>query len=360
MLENGKINIRQFTCLVILFTVGSSVLVAPSGLAEAAKQDAWIASILGVAIGLLLVMLYNNLQQQFPDKTLVQYSEVILGKWLGKGVSLLFLSYFFILASFLLREIGDFVTTQIMPETPIESILILFLFVVMLGTRLGLEPVTRSAEIFFPWIVGLFIMLIVLLSPEIDIQKIQPVMENGLKPVLRATFPFLGLPFLELIVFLMIIPYVNKSQKTGKAFLIGTLIGGGFLIVITIMSLVVLGNDFTARNTYPSYILGKKISIATILERLEVIVAIIWFLTIYFKLSICFYVTTLGLSQTLNLKSYRPLIFPLGMNLIVLSLINSPDITYFHHFIEKIWTPYSLTFGLFLPLLLLGVGAIRK
>lgn len=43
MLEKGKISVNQFTTFVITFTIGSSILVAPSGLAHDAKQDGWIA-----------------------------------------------------------------------------------------------------------------------------------------------------------------------------------------------------------------------------------------------------------------------------------------------------------------------------
>lgn len=55
MLENGKISIRQFTILVILFTVGGSILIVPSGLASEAKQDGWIAGLLALGIGLLII-----------------------------------------------------------------------------------------------------------------------------------------------------------------------------------------------------------------------------------------------------------------------------------------------------------------
>jgi spore germination protein KB len=360
MLENGKIGVRQFTVLVMIFTIGSSILVAPSGLAHAAKQDAWIAAILGVGIGLLFVSLYNALGKRFPHMNLVEYSEEVLGKWLGKTVSLLFISYFFVLAALLLREIGDFVTTQIMPETPIQAIHILFLGIVVMGARLGLEPLARSAEILLPWVIMMLLFLVLFLSPELEFQKIQPVLGEGIKPVLQATFTFLGLPFLELVVFLMIFPYVNKTKEVGKAFWVGTLTGGMFLIIISAMAILVIGADQTARNIYPSYVLAKKINIGDFLQRLEAIMAGIWFITIFFKLTICFYATALGLAQTLKLKEYRPLLLPLGMILLVLSLVASPNITYFHTFIAKIWTPYSLTYGLFLPLLLLGVGVFRK
>ncbi len=94
MLENGKISARQFTVLVILYTIGTSILIAPSMLAGVAKQDGWIASMLGIGAGLLSVFLYSALGNRYSDKTLAEYSEQILGKWLGKAVALLFLSFF--------------------------------------------------------------------------------------------------------------------------------------------------------------------------------------------------------------------------------------------------------------------------
>ena len=37
-------------------------------------------------------------------------------------------------------------TTQVMPETPIESFLILFAGILVMGLRLGLEVIARTAE----------------------------------------------------------------------------------------------------------------------------------------------------------------------------------------------------------------------
>ena len=54
---NQTISPRQFMFLVILFSVGSSILIVPTPLAANAKQDAWISISISVAIGLLLVVL---------------------------------------------------------------------------------------------------------------------------------------------------------------------------------------------------------------------------------------------------------------------------------------------------------------
>lgn len=93
--EPPKISATQFTIIVILFTIGSSILIIPSGLAAASEQDAWIAGIVGLAGGLLVILLFNALSKQNPSLTLLESCEVTLGKGLGKAC------HSFLLASFL-------------------------------------------------------------------------------------------------------------------------------------------------------------------------------------------------------------------------------------------------------------------
>lgn len=40
----GKISARQLMILTTLYTVGSAILIIPSGMAFVAKQDAWLAA----------------------------------------------------------------------------------------------------------------------------------------------------------------------------------------------------------------------------------------------------------------------------------------------------------------------------
>ncbi|WP_169525177.1 GerAB/ArcD/ProY family transporter [Pseudalkalibacillus hwajinpoensis] len=351
---------RQFTWLVSLYIIGSSILIIPSSLAGEAKQDAWMAATLAGVIGILLVVFYSLFIKNFPDLTFVQANERILGKWMGKIVSLSFFSFTFLLAALVLRNIGDFFTTQILIETPLEVIFAVFLVVIIMGARLGIETIARACEIFFPWVFGLLFILVVLLLPEIKVENIQPVFDGGFKPILRATLPFIGLPFLELIIFLMIHPSVNATKSIRRDFLKGTIVGGLMLFVVIVLCLLVLGVDFTARNAYPTYVLAKKVNIGQFIQRIEVIVAIIWMLSIYFKLVLLYYVSALGLSQVIEMEDYRPLLFPLGIITIVLAQISYPDIVYVQEFISKTWIFYASTYGFLLPVFLLLIARIRK
>ncbi|WP_309122952.1 endospore germination permease [Paenibacillus sp.] len=360
MIEKGKIGVHQLTVLTILFTVGSSILIAPSGLASAAKQDAWIAAIVGLISGLSMVVFYNLILSRFPSATLVHYSQEVLGKWPGKAISFLYFCYFFLLASFVLRNIGDFLTTQVLPNTPIHFIHAFFLLVIIMGLRSGLETFARTAEIFFPWMIVFFLIMIFLLPPQFDFHNVTPILGYGVKPVLTASIPLLSTPYMELVAFFMIYPAVRNAPKARKALFVGVLLGGFLLILISLLSILVLGADVTGRQTYPSYTLAKKISIGDFLERLEVIMAGIWFITIYFKLGISFYASVMTFAELFRLKEARPLYLPFGMIMVVLSVIVYPNITAFTQFATKIDFPYSIPYAFVFPFLIWFVAVLRK
>lgn len=360
MHEGEKISARQFMIFVLMFTVGGNILVTPSLLATSVKQDAWIAAILGMILSVLLIWLYGSLGSRFPTKTLVEYSEEILGKWIGKVISLLFLSYFLILAAIILREIGDFMVIQVMPETPMTAFHVVFLLLVIAATRMGLEPVARAAEIFLPWVVILYLIVILFVAPQLKIENIQPIFEHGPKSIFAATYPFFGLVFLELYILLMLFPSVNRRTKTKKAYFLGTFFGGILILIIILFSILVIGPEQVERQVYPSYVLAKKINVADFFQRLEVVVAGSWFLTLFFKLTICFYATALGLSQMLKFEDYRFLTYPLGLILLPLSLIFAKNKIHLNWIGANVWPAYTLFIGLVFPLLLLAIAAIRK
>jgi spore germination protein KB len=358
MLEKGKINPAEFQVLVITFTIGSAILVAPAPLAATAKQDAWISGVLTLFISIFFIFIFNQLSSFYPSMTYVEYSEKILGKWLGKITSLFFLFYVYLITCGQVRDMGDFFTTEVLVETPLQMIMIIFVLVSLMGVRLGLEVICRSALIFFPWIVMLFSLLFFFLLPQIKMDNIRPILGDGLKPIILASYGNWGNP-LQLGILLMIMPYVTGNAEKKRAFYQGFFIGAVTIIILVTLSILVLGYYVTSRQIYPSFMLGKKIKIGTFLQRVEVIVGTIWMLTLYFKMTICYYGLSLGLAQVLGLKSYKILTFPLAFLIITFAIFMEPNIVALNQFISKVLTPYSLTVCFIFPLILIVIAKLR-
>ncbi|PUB08323.1 spore germination protein KB [Paenisporosarcina sp. OV554] len=361
MMQDVKINSYQFLILVIFFTVGTSILTVPSALAADAKQDAWIAAIIGTGIGLLVIWLFITIALWFPHLTYIQINEKVFGKWVGKTFSVLFVLMSFLYTSQLLYYRGSYLNIHALPSTPMVVLNILMVGIVVMGVRLGLETIARSAEILIVVFFVLLLILVVFISPEIKFENIQPVFEMGTKKIVQSSLFYFITSSVNAVILLMIFPsFINKMKQVKKSFLIGNLIGGIVIIIITFLSVAVLGPENTARQSYPSYELAKRINVGDFVQRIEGLMAALWIIALYFKTVLYFYASVLGMAQILNLKDYRPLTFPLGMIAVVLSLVVYPNVIYQQNWDSTTGNSLSLSIGLFSPLLLVVVYAIRK
>ncbi|WP_233191824.1 MULTISPECIES: endospore germination permease [unclassified Sporosarcina] len=360
-MQNVKINPYQFLVLVIFFTIGTGILIVPSVLATEAKQDAWIAAIIGMGIGLLVIWLFTTIALWFPHLTYIQINEKIFGKWIGKAVSVLFVSMAALYTASLLYYSSTFITTNMMPNTPSLALNILMMGIVVMGVRLGLETIARSAEIFIVVFFILFLILVVFISPEIKFENLQPVFETGTKTLVQSSVYFVSSSSVNAIVLLMIFPsLLNKMKQAKKSFLIGNLIGGIFIFIFTFLSISVVGADDTAIQIYPGYELAKRINVGDFLQRIEEFMGFLWFIALYFKTILYFYASVLGIAQILNLQDYRPLTLPLGMIAVILSLVIYPNVVYQKEIEQSTEIFISISIGLFLPLLLVIVYAFRR
>ncbi|MFJ7972410.1 endospore germination permease [Psychrobacillus sp. NPDC096389] len=361
MLPNVKINSYQFLVLVILFTIGTSILVIPSALAANAKQDAWIAAIVGNGIGLLIVWLYTKISLLFPKLTYIQLNVMLFGKWIGIIFSFLFIFMTLLYAAMLLYYSGSFLTIHVMPNTPMAATNILLAIILVMAVRLGLETIARAAEIFIGVFFLLFIILVVFIAPEVQFKNIQPVLETDINIVVQSSLPLIVVSSLNAISLLMIFPaFINQPKSAKKHFLIGNLIGGFIVTIITSLCILVLGSDMTTLQRFPSYELAKKINIGNFVNRIEALMAALWIICLYFKMVIYFYAGVLGFAQVFHLNDYRPLTYPLGIIVVVLSLVIFPNIIEQSVYDATIDIYFSLMMCLLLPLLMVVVYAIRK
>ena len=361
MMNDVKINPYQFFVLVTLFSIGSSILLVPSVLAQGANQDAWIAAIVGTLFGLFVVWLFCTIAQWFPDLTFIQINYKLFGKWIGTIFSLWFLLLCFIFTSNLLAHSGTFLNINQMPSTPVVALNLLIGFIVVMGVRLGLETIARSAEILVAVFFILFFILVVAIVPEINLQNVQPVYEAGTQKIVKTSLYFVVNATVNAVVLLMIFPgFINKHKQGKTAFLMGHLIGGLVIIILTFLSVAILGAEKTVREMYPGYELAKRINIGEFVQRIEAFMATLWIISLYFKATLYFYAGVLGLAQILNLKDYRPLTIPFGIICVALSLVVYPNVFYQQNWDRTTSISFSLSIGLFIPLLQIVTYAIRK
>ncbi len=361
MMEKEIISSRQFMIITLLFSIGTAILIIPASVASEAKQDAWIAAIIGVIISLPIVKLFVALGDKTPTLTFVEANEKILGRFFGKFTAIGFILISLLSAGELLYFIGIFMKTEIMPETPTMAFAFMFSIIIIYAAFLGIEVFARSAEILFAIFLLILFFFVLFIAPSIQIENIQPIMETPKKSLFFSIIRFISLFSFPLVILLMIFPSaVNVQKSAQKGFYIGAILGGIVLITIITLSILVLGPANTASRTFPSYALAQRISIGNFLQRIEVIMATMWIITIFIRTFMYFYAAVIGIAQICKIKNHRPLILPLGMIILGLSQIVHPNIIHSDIYNRDTWPIFAFILMILLPLLLLIVAKIRK
>ncbi|MDP4162700.1 MAG: endospore germination permease, partial [Bacillota bacterium] len=269
---------------------------------------------------------------------------------------IIFLIY---LNSMIIRGIGDFLSTQFLKETPMEVSILLLICIVIYGYRQGITNIGRSIEVFLPTMVILYLLGVVLVTPKSDFTKLLPLLENGVKPLLNGAFSIFNFPFTEMVILLMIIPFVSDQKNLKKPLLLGTLLGGAGLFFPVFFGITVFGPDLLANQVYATYTLAKKLEIPHVFERIEVILAIIWLLTIYYKVQICYFVLIRCVKFLFSLEDEKKILLPVGWTLFGSSMELADTNVYFFTFNAAIWPLYAMTFGLALPILIYFVSSFK-
>jgi len=322
-MEKAKISASQLFILMVLFELGTSLLLP---VAMEAKQDAWLAILLGMLGSLVLFVIYCKLYSYYPDLLPTEYMQKILGKAIGSVLAFLYISYFIYDVARVLRDIGEMLLTFSYSDTPLFIANALLILVIIYTVQKGIEVVARSGELFFIFMYVLAVtgFLLIVCSGLIDFKNLQPILEDGILPVLKVVFiQTLYFPFGEAIVFTMILPYLNNPKKAKVTMLCATGLSGINLTITMLINISVLGVDLTARSQFPLLSTVQSIQVADFLERLDVFFMLALVIGGFSKISVLFYASMIATATLFKIKSPSRLSYPIGLIVLFMSLMIS-------------------------------------
>ena len=143
MLENVKITPKQLILLFVISRLVITITFFPALDSPPGNQDVWLSELLSIPVHLLLSFPLYLLWKRFPNQSLIQYSQAILGK-AGKLIGFLYVFYFLHSLSVFLYQWSAFLTTAIMLETPVLFILVFLLPFCAYAVLKGIEDLRRS------------------------------------------------------------------------------------------------------------------------------------------------------------------------------------------------------------------------
>ncbi|MDH6368946.1 spore germination protein [Paenibacillus sp. PastF-3] len=306
---DDKISTSQATIVLTNSMLGAGILTMPKSVVKAVQTpDAWLSVALGGIVVFMVIMVMVKLSQQFPGKTVFQYSKKIVGNFPGSVLSSLLILYFIVIAGFEIRVLAEVTLFFLLEGTPIWAIVMPFIWV---GTYLvygGINAIARVFQIVFPISIFILIICFILSSRIFDIHHLRPLLSEGMMPVIRGMKSSI-LIFTGCEVVMTMTAFMQHPQEAVKAMTVGLCIPLVLYLVTIVMVIGGLSINSVITSTWPTIDLVRSFEISGFFfERFEFPLLVIWLMQMFCNFCSFFFNASLGISQVFNVKIHPVMI----------------------------------------------------
>ncbi|TDL86157.1 spore gernimation protein [Vibrio vulnificus] len=357
-MEKGKISSLQMAFMMYPTIVATAIIGVPSITAKYAKTDLWLSPIFAALIGYLTVYIAYKLHQLYPKQTVIQFTEKIIGRIPGKIFGFLLLFFYIQNTGLILRGYGEFVVGSFLVRTPIGVVMASMVLLCAFIVRGGIEVLGRAAELFVPVFIFPIFILIILVSPDLEFKNIFPVLADGMMPPIKGALVPAGW-FSEYFLIIFLLPFLTNMKKGMKSGMMSVSVVMMTLIVVNLTVLFILGST-TSTKLYPLMSVSRYISLADFFEHVESAAMAVWIVGAFVKISVFYYAAALGTAQWLNLSDYRPIVWPIGILIVIFSLWSLPSSVDVSRNDINVFPLQGILMQTIIPLLLLVIAVVRK
>lgn len=357
-IKNLEINILMW------FIMCAGVIgIAFNGYIHIAKNDAWIAPIIGMIVGIIPFSIFIKLMSYKDENNI---NDTLKEKWgiIGKIVSIL-LSFgvaFLVMVNF--YNLNNFISSEYLYSTPKFYIAIMFVIPIIYTLMHEFHVISRSIMIFGYVAFFLFLAGLIGLSFQTNPNNIMPILFNGLLPPLKAGIYDVCYTVLPLFL-LTIIPkdYIRNNENFNKRAFITYFLSSTCICIITYVVLATFGMELSLLYQYPTYNILKRITLLSIFDRIESIIAIMWILFIYVTCCMgCYYIKK-TFFQVFNLeenKITKSIIFAIILIILFLSIFIFPNNTFVNKMLITFYPLILSVFFFIIPLIIFITIKIKK
>ncbi|RIE03652.1 spore gernimation protein [Cohnella faecalis] len=337
--------------MIINFILAAGILSFPRVISERmGTPDGWISILLSGGLAMVEGIIIVKLSQRFPQKTFFEYSQEIVGRWVGIFASILVIGYFLVLSAFEIRMMAEVTNFFLLEGTPSWAVIMPLMWVALYLMLGGIQPIARLFELILPITALVFLIAIFLGFHIFDIDRLRPVLGLGLWPVFEGMKES-ALYFLGSEVMLFLVAFMQKPDKGVKAVVSGVAFTVVFYLITFVIVIGALSLEGTEARTWPTVDVLRSFELQGLFfERFESLLLVIWIMQIFSTYTTAHYGAALGLAQLFK-KDISP--FAYGLLPIIFIVAMAPksvnDVFSIGDFIGNFGLWY---FGLF-PLLCL-------
>ncbi|HTG68462.1 MAG TPA: spore germination protein [Candidatus Udaeobacter sp.] len=346
-----QITTVQTAVIVSNFMLGSGILTLPraSG-TEVGTPDVWISVLIGGVIAIAAGVIMAVLSKSHVGRTLFQYSQDLLGKWIGAVIGIAFVIYFFMTAAYQVRALADVTTFFLLEGTPTWAIFMVFMWVSHYLMTGGINAIARLFEIILPLTIVIYLLVMLMALKIFELDNLRPVLGQGVMPVL-AGVKATSLSFTGFEIILVLTAFMNEPSKSVKAVIYGIAIPLSLYFLTVVIVIGCLSLEGVLNRAWPTLDLVRSFELSgLIFERFESLLLVVWIMQIFSTYTSAFYAASLGVSQVFNINMSKCLYILLPIVFIIATLpLNTMVLFAFGDFLGN----FAIYLFIIIPFLLL-------
>ncbi|MFX4262529.1 GerAB/ArcD/ProY family transporter [Pelotomaculum propionicicum] len=349
----------QYFFMIPNLLYGKAIGVTSGVIVRKIGADVWTSMLFGFVAGTVVITVMAYLGSKFPDKTIVQYSEVLLGKWTGRIIGLLLTIFFAVAFGTSANTMTLHVKEYFLLETPFFIICLLYTLLCMYGVFLGIEVVLRFS--LFGFLGAMLINVTMVLGTVKDFRfiNLQPLLDKGIAANLANSIYIFSDIAMAIFAVAIIYPMLNKKEKT-VSYTFWAMVLGCFMVVIwPFFETGVMGAEIMKQYIVVCMQQVRCAQFTKYLPRYELIMVTFFVFSMYVQSVAMFYSAKYSFKQITGIKKDWYIIVPLTVILVFITYYMANDHNNYVHFLSYPWSQFCFILSIALPLVLLIAALAR-
>lgn len=294
----GKLKNRHVISIGVLFSLGSIII--NMGFNNEYIIQSLIVSFL---LSLLVLFFYQKLLIKYPYKNLFQILNENLGL-IGKVIIIILLFLLLINSVQIIYSFIDFITTINQLDFLSKNMIMLLNFI-LLGYILknSLINLGRFSQVIFVLTIAMIFILFIIGIKDMNYNNLFPLFLLKTNEVLSNINIFIVQPFLEITILFSVISKLENSKIKNNIFIIISSLSFFFLLLISVESISLLGDNYTSFLNFPYYVAISCINMSKIVIRIEALSLVVFYFSSFIKLLFIINSLTLGINVLTKIKT---------------------------------------------------------
>ncbi len=291
----------------------------PRTAAEYGGSASWIFTIYISLLAFIGFWIILRFYKGMEGKDIIDIGEYV-GKDIGRiivgCIIIIFLIY---VTSVYMRTFSENMKLIALTNSPISFVEMFFLVCMIGGAYFGLESIGRLHGIVVPLIATGFMVIIIMVSNNMDIIQIFPLLGNGAEKIFVSGALKVS-TFAELLLLFLLMPFIKTNKNLKKSGYVALGFSSGFLLISSFAYITVFPMPIALERVVPIFQMARLITIGRFFQRIESVFMVAWAAASFLFVTVNFYFILYTFKKSFKLEYYKPLIFPFAILLMNISL----------------------------------------